>query len=75
MNIFCRNWKGIEIHEELDPVTHSQFTNDTMLFREAFIREAQVIRDTLDLYSMMSGQTMSKDKLEIEYQQRNAKKG
>ncbi|XP_057817112.2 uncharacterized protein LOC131030356 [Cryptomeria japonica] len=60
-----RNLKGVEIHEGLELVSHSQFADDTIFFGEASIREAQVIRKTLDMYAETSSQSINMDKSEI----------
>lgn len=55
-------WKGITIHLEMANLTHSQFEDDTLLFGVASVREAKVIKETLEAYARESGQHMNKGK-------------
>lgn len=37
-------WKGIKVADGIGPITHAQFTNNTMLFNEAKMKEAEIIK-------------------------------
>lgn len=52
-------WKGIKITLGIDPLTHQQFANDTILFGEASRGEAKSIKSILDNYSKASGKTIN----------------
>lgn len=52
----CGSWKGIKFAAGIDPVTHLQFIDDAYLIGEASVQEANIIRSTLDNYSMVLGQ-------------------
>ncbi|XP_059067089.1 uncharacterized protein LOC131858110 [Cryptomeria japonica] len=51
-------WKGFSISERLSPVSHSQFTDDTILFGYASEREALVIGSVLEAYEKESSKKM-----------------
>ncbi|XP_059066285.1 uncharacterized protein LOC131857616 [Cryptomeria japonica] len=55
-------WRGISIHENMEPISHSQFANDTILFGEATVREAITIWKVLDCFESDSSQSMNKNK-------------
>lgn len=55
-------WRGISISKCLDPVMHSQFVDDAILFGEASIREAKCIRSVLSKYEDELGQVMNVQK-------------
>ncbi|GLJ44326.1 hypothetical protein SUGI_0927960 [Cryptomeria japonica] len=55
-------WKGVSISDSLDPISHSQFADDTILFGEASVREAKVIQGVLEEYKKDSGQSMNRHK-------------
>ncbi|XP_059068593.1 uncharacterized protein LOC131859082 [Cryptomeria japonica] len=48
-------WKGAFIHNSIDPISHSQFADDTILFGEATEKEAMVIKKLLNDYEIGSG--------------------
>lgn len=52
-------WKGISIAEGLDPTTHLQFVDDNFLMGDATIKEARVIKATLDSFSKASRQCVN----------------
>lgn len=58
-------WRGISIHTNLEPISHSQFADDAILFGEASIREAKIIKEVLDIYERDSGQCMNKTKSRV----------
>ncbi|XP_057827439.2 uncharacterized protein LOC131038893 [Cryptomeria japonica] len=58
-------WKGIEIARGVDSTTHSQFVDDTCLFRVASMHEATVMEKVLDKFSWASGQEINWNKSEI----------
>ncbi|XP_057820314.2 uncharacterized protein LOC131033187 [Cryptomeria japonica] len=58
-------WKGVNVHCNLKPITHSQFANDTTLFGEATIWEAKVIKDSLEMYANVAGRRINDKKSEI----------
>lgn len=53
----CRlgRWKGIYVYSQFEPITHSQFTDDTLLFREATMQKVSTIKSVLEEYSKASG--------------------
>ncbi|XP_057854930.2 uncharacterized protein LOC131064707 [Cryptomeria japonica] len=55
-------WKGALIHNSIDPISHSQFVDDTILFGEATEKEVVVIKKLLNDYEIGSGQSMNKEK-------------
>lgn len=55
-------WRGISIHEDLNPISNSQFADDTIIFGEATEREAKTIKTILEEYEIGSGQSMNKTK-------------
>ncbi|XP_059068502.1 uncharacterized protein LOC131859007 [Cryptomeria japonica] len=56
----ARQWSGIQLHRMLEPITHSQFADDTILVREATVREARGVLEVIEEYSQLSGQEMNK---------------
>lgn len=48
-------WKGIKIVDGVNPLTHSQFVDDTFLAKDALGREARFMKRTLDDYKQASG--------------------
>lgn len=59
--------KGVRPHEGMDPQTHQQFVDDTMLMGVSSVREAREIKDTLEIYKRASGLEVNKDKSQIYY--------
>ncbi|XP_057840094.2 uncharacterized protein LOC131049990 [Cryptomeria japonica] len=55
-------WKGVLIHGSIDPISHSQFVDDTVLFGEASEKEAMAMKLLLSDYEKGSGQRMDIDK-------------
>ncbi|XP_059064892.1 uncharacterized protein LOC131856943 [Cryptomeria japonica] len=55
-------WKGVSISTSMDPISHSQFADDTILFGEASEKEAYIIKGVLDDYEKVSEQCMNKKK-------------
>ena len=51
----------------MDPHTHQQFVDDTMLMGVSSIREARAIKDTLESYKRASGLEVDKDRSKIYY--------
>lgn len=66
-------WKGIRLHEQFEPITHSQFADDTIIFGEATIAEARGIMKTLEDYSSMTSQLMNNDKSQLLFFNTNKK--
>ncbi|XP_059066721.1 uncharacterized protein LOC131044985 [Cryptomeria japonica] len=58
-------WKGVQIAAGVNSITHLQFTDDTFLAGDATTREAQVMKETLDIYEKASGQKVNWNKSEI----------
>ncbi|XP_059071290.1 uncharacterized protein LOC131864838 [Cryptomeria japonica] len=58
-------WKGIKVHEQFEAITCSQFVDDAIIFGEASIQEAAVIKNTLEEYVLASGQVMNKGKSQL----------
>lgn len=58
-------WKGIKITETVEPLTHLQFVDDTFLAGVASIEEANVMKETIELYGRISGQFINWKKSEI----------
>ncbi|XP_057871094.2 uncharacterized protein LOC131077585 [Cryptomeria japonica] len=59
------HWEGIQVHRLIEPITHSQFADDTILFGEATMKEAKGIKEVLDKYSKLLDQVMNMDKSQI----------
>lgn len=55
-------WKGVHIHDSIDPISHSQFADHTILFGEAIEKEAKVMKMLLNDYEKGSRQSMNIDK-------------
>lgn len=58
---------GLSPHEGMQAQTHHQFLDDTMLMGMAFVREAKVIKQTLEAFKRASGLEVNKDKSQIFY--------
>lgn len=58
-------WKGVQIAVGVNLITHLQFADDTFLARDATAREAQVMKETLDIYEKASCQKVNWNKSEI----------
>lgn len=58
-------WKGITVVDGMEPITHSQFADDIMMFREATSKEDETIKGALDLYTTISGKYLNKEKYEV----------
>lgn len=58
-------WKGMTITMGLDPITHQQFADDTILFVTACRTKARVIGSFLDSYCKASGQRINWRKSEV----------
>ncbi|XP_059067479.1 uncharacterized protein LOC131858297 [Cryptomeria japonica] len=58
-------WKGAKITNNVEPLTHLKFVDDTFLSGEASGREARVIKQTLDDYEQASGKKFNWHKSEI----------
>jgi len=56
--------KGISIHG-LNPQSHQQFVDDTMLFSHPSLREASVFKSLLSLFSDASGTTINASKSQL----------
>ena len=57
--------KGIGLHAGMNPQTHQQFMEDTMLMGAASVREARAIKNTLDTFKQVSGLKVNKGKSHI----------
>ncbi|XP_057873761.1 uncharacterized protein LOC131079746 [Cryptomeria japonica] len=68
-----RLWKGALIHNSIDPISHSQFADDTIHFGEATEKEAIVIKMLLNDYEKGSGQSMNKEKSMIYFLNTNVR--
>ena len=51
----------------MEPQTHQQFLDDTMLMGVSSVREERAIKDTLEIYKRDSGMEVNKDKSQIYY--------
>lgn len=58
-------WKGIKVAEGVESISHLQFVDDTLLMGEASLREARVIKNSLDKYSVIFGQCFNWHKSKI----------
>ncbi|XP_059073650.1 secreted RxLR effector protein 78-like [Cryptomeria japonica] len=58
-------WRGIRVHPQIEPITYSQFVDDTLFFGVASMEEVIAIKDTLDEYATASGHFMNKEKSHI----------
>lgn len=66
-------WRGVSIHVDLNPISHSQFADDTILFGEASEREAKTFKAFLEEYEIGSGQSMNKAKFVVYFINTNKK--
>lgn len=57
--------KGIRITSDLDPTTHQQFVDDTMLYGQSTIEEEDAYKTILIQYTSASSQEINLEKLEI----------
>ena len=60
-----RLWKGVNIIEIGEALTHLQFVDDTFLAGTIQELEAKVMKQTLELYGRVSGQFINWNKLEV----------
>ncbi|GLJ29203.1 hypothetical protein SUGI_0575970 [Cryptomeria japonica] len=58
-------WNGIEVHANIQAITHSQFADDTTLFGETSVTEAEIIKLVLNNYAMVSRQHINRKKMEV----------
>ncbi|XP_059072399.1 uncharacterized protein LOC131873582 [Cryptomeria japonica] len=58
-------WKGVHVAAGVDAVTHQQFANYTILFGDASLREARIIKKTLDVFCDASDQQVNWAKSDI----------
>lgn len=58
-------WLGATLPGTSITVTHSLFTDDTLLFGKYSLKEAKLIKQTLDIYSSTSGQKINAAKSKI----------
>lgn len=58
-------WLGVTLPSTSIIVTHSHFANDTLLFGKASLKEARIIKQTLEIYSSASGQKINATKSKI----------
>eukprot|EP00253_Pinus_taeda_P008885 PITA_08885 len=56
------NIKGLRLWGNELPITHQQFVDDIMLFREPTVREVRNLKKALDLFAEASGMEINKDK-------------
>lgn len=58
-------WKGIRIQNVPRSISHCLFANDTLLFGQASLGEARVIKGIIQNYASFSGQRVNVDKSKI----------
>lgn len=58
-------WRGVRVARGIDPISHLQFADDTLLMGESSFQEARVMRETLDLYRRASEQCVNWRKSEV----------
>ena len=58
-------WEGISLHHSQLLVTHKLFVDDSLLYGKGSLQEAQVIKETLEVYYSFSGQKLNKSKSKI----------
>lgn len=58
-------WLGVTLPDTSIRITHSLFTDDTLLFGKSSLKEAKLIKQTLDIYSSTSGQKINAAKSKI----------
>lgn len=58
-------WNPIRLNRTGPPLSHLCFTDDLILFGEASLSQAQVMKDCIDLFCCSSGQRVSKEKTRI----------
>ena len=57
--------RGLKIHASMDPQTHQQFNDDTMLMGHPSVQEAQSFKNSLNLFIMASGLAINPNKSQI----------
>ena len=57
--------QGLTITEELEPQTHQQFVDDTMLMGMSTVKEAHGIKEGLDTFLEDSGLEINKTKYQV----------
>lgn len=58
-------WKGIQIAQGIEEITHQQFANDTLLYGESTQKETKHIKNCLEEYISISPQQINKEKLKV----------
>ena len=61
------NLRGISFNVDLEPQTHQQFLDDTMLMGPSTIQEARGLKEGLDTFIEASGLEINKDKYPQNY--------
>ncbi|CAN1250765.1 Putative ribonuclease H protein At1g65750 [Linum perenne] len=59
--------KGMKINERCPTLTHVLFADDTIIFGDASASEAITIRETMEKYANLTGQTINPDKSSIKF--------
>ena len=57
--------KGLTLSEELEPQTHQQFVDDTMLMGPSMVQEARGIKEGLDTFMEAIGLEINKTKSQV----------
>lgn len=63
--VSTNSWRPVQISRRGPKISHLAFTGDLILFVEANIEQALVIKRILDTFCISSGQKMSQDKTKI----------
>jgi hypothetical protein len=58
-------FKGIRLHPFVDPLSHLQFMDDTMLMGAPTVQEAKVFKAILETFMIASGALINQDKSQI----------
>nr|KYP69874.1 Retrovirus-related Pol polyprotein LINE-1 [Cajanus cajan] len=61
----AKRWKPIRLAKDGPPLSHLAFADDLILFSEASMNQAEIIRDCLDRFCASSGQKVSLEKTKI----------
>ena len=57
--------KGLSPHPSLEPQTHQQFVDDTMLMGNSSVQEAKTLKTSLNTFLLASGLDINKEKSHI----------
>jgi hypothetical protein len=60
--IASRNLKGLNLHSDIDPLSHLQFVDDMMLMGHPSTKEETYFKEILDTFLLAYGTLINQDK-------------